>query len=305
MRKIIPSLLCGLLSVGFAACSTDEAEDVVATPETFSATFHIKQTGVGVIINENDPDYEETKVENVYLAGAMTGNYGGVADPTFTILSYQGKKNFLFAANLNSGDVSKISTETDYNNAVLTTAEYMRGYGTIDAKKPLLMAGSLRSVSFQNGVLSQDLVTLQRVFASIDYNFSTILDGGGVISKIVLKNIPAKFRLAGALVDYDLLNAKSDADYPYIDWELPTAPRGRIYVPEHIVSKPVFNDPDVNRMTYFEITYTLRGTTYTHKLRVAESRPLNINFGRIMRNTRYIVTSNSNVYSYPGDEWGN
>lgn len=305
MRKIIPSLLCGLLSVGFAACSSDEVEDIPAAPETFSATFRLQQTGIGVIINDDVTNYVEDKVASVQLAGAMTGNYGGVDNPTFTILSYQGKKNFLFTANLNDADLSKIATENAYNEAILNTADYMRSYQSIPADKPLLMAGSLRSVSFVNGALNQDLVTLQRVFASVDYDFSSFLAGGATINKITLKNIPAKFRLAGALVDYDLLNAKNSTEYPYIHWDLPTTSKGRIYIPEYIVSKPVFNDPDINGMAHFEISYTLGGKSYVHKLRVAESRPLNNNYGRIVRNTRYSITTNANVYNNPVKVWGN
>lgn len=303
MRKIIPSLLCGLLSVGFVACSSDDGEDFPSPERTIAATFRLQQSGSGVTINNDATNYVEDKVETVQLAGAMTGNYGGVANPTFSILSFQGKRNFLFTANLNNADLSKIATEKDYNEAILSTADYMRGYQSIPTNKPLLMAGALRSVSFVNGVLNQDLVILRRVFASVDYDFSTLL-AGLQVEQIILKNIPAKFRLAGALVDYDLLHAQNSTDYPYIDWNLSTTTKGRIYLPEHIVSKPVFNDPDVNGMTHFEITYRLgSGDSKIIRFRLAETRPLNINYGRIVRNTRYSLTPQ--VITPVVGNWGN
>lgn len=299
MSKNIFLLLATAALLTFAGCSGDE-ETRYPTPKSEKITWKVDvRSQTGESINTDNEDKED-QVDNVILAGSthtatLTGKSfaggGGANTAVFSIESFLGKKDFFFAANFNDADAARLGVsglESDFNKLEFNTQDYIRGFFGNDDKKPIPMSAALRDVEAPTGVsgltsLSQSEVRLERLFARVDVDASSAMSGKNAtfsspydieITGIRVRNVPAKFSVGGALVNYDLKNKSQAADYAYLDLELPltsatpdaanfkkTHKRMSFYIPENYVSHPVFHSADLNGMTYLEITYTAKWST--------------------------------------------
>ena len=297
MTKNILLLLATAAALSFTACSGDEE---TRYPEAKSEKVAWKvdvRSQTGESVNTDAADKED-QVDNVILAGStyvasLTGQSysaaaGGTNTAVFSVESFLGKKDFFFAANLNTADAERMGisgTERDFNALEFNTKDYLRGQFGNDAKKPIPMSAALRDVESPTNpvsgltALTKSEVRLERCFARIDitpqaeigsaYGLAYITPYDFKITGIRIVNVPAKFSVGGPIANYDLKHAANATDYDYLAYDLPvgtptedftglvrTYPTISIYVPENFVSHPVFGSADFNGMTYLEITYT-------------------------------------------------
>ena len=296
MTKNILLLLATAAALSFTACSGDEE---TRYPEAKSEKVAWKvdvRSQTGESVNTDAADKED-QVDNVILAGStyvasLTGQSysaaaGGTNTAVFSVESFLGKKDFFFAANLNTADAERMGisgTERDFNALEFNTKDYLRGQFGNDAKKPIPMSAALRDVESPTNpvsgltALTKSEVRLERCFARIDitpqaeigsaYGLAYITPYDFKITGIRIVNVPAKFSVGGPIANYDLKHAANATDYDYLAYDLPvgtptedftglvrTYPTISIYVPENFVSHPVFGSAAFNGMTYLEISY--------------------------------------------------
>lgn len=302
MKQIFNFIFYGFCTFAISACTAEEEELTSNnnSQEKMTVSFRVRAHGTSDQINK-DNTHKEDFVDNIVLAGSSLATYDG-AVATFNINSFIGKKNFFFVANLKQEDQTRIGaagTESDFNALHLNTADYLRGYASNPPDKSIVMAATLRDVTVQGAVLSQEQVKLKRLFAKVNYDFTTGVFAGLTIQKITLENIPAKFAIGGPIDNYDLKNKKEAANYPYLTYQLSNN-KGTVYLPEHFVSNPAFRSPDAHGMTHFVITHLKRGVVETLKLRIGVSTPYSTSYGQIQRNKEItpIVTEdlNNNIW---------
>ena len=300
MTKNIFLLMATVVALALTACSGDEE---MRYPETKSEKVVWKvdiRSQTGESVNKDNEDKED-QVDNVILAGSthvatLTGKTydvatGGTNTAVFSVESFLGKKDFFFAANLNAADADRLGIsglEQDFNKLEFNTQDYIRGFFTNDAKKPIPMSAALRDVEAPTNAggltsLSKSEVRLERLFARVDIEASAEVSGkNGVdgkpydfeITGLKVLNVPAKFSVGGAIANYDLKHAASASNHGYLELPLTLGagtpdltihtkkyPRISFYLPEHYVSHPVFHSADLNGMTYLEITYTAKWST--------------------------------------------
>ena len=249
MTKNILLLLATAAALSFTACSGDEE---TRYPEAKSEKVAWKvdvRSQTGESVNTDAADKED-QVDNVILAGStyvasLTGQSysaaaGGTNTAVFSVESFLGKKDFFFAANLNTADAERMGisgTERDFNALEFNTKDYLRGQFGNDAKKPIPMSAALRDVESPTNpvsgltALTKSEVRLERCFARIDitpqaeigsaYGLAYITPYDFKITGIRIVNVPAKFSVGGPIANYDLKHAANATDYDYLAYDLP------------------------------------------------------------------------------------
>lgn len=285
MKQIIKILFFGCSALALGACTAEDGmEDTHCSQTEKTVSFRVRSHGTGNQINQDDT-HKEDFVESLVLAGTATGVFKQ-ATATFDINSFIGKKNLSFAANLKPEDQAKVmgsANEAAFNNLLLNTEDYLRGYGTTPQLLPLVMTTTLKDVQVVGDNLSINQVRLKRVFAKLNYDFTTGSLGGLDIQEIKLENVPAKFTLAAPIEHYDLKHAADNVAYPYLSY-LITNKKGVLYLPEHFVSQPAFLSPESEGMTHFVIKYQKDSEMRTLKLRIGGTKAYTGSYGQIQRN---------------------
>ena len=229
MTKNILLLLATAAALSFTACSGDEE---TRYPEAKSEKVAWKvdvRSQTGESVNTDAADKED-QVDNVILAGStyvasLTGQSysaaaGGTNTAVFSVESFLGKKDFFFAANLNTADAERMGisgTERDFNALEFNTKDYLRGQFGNDAKKPIPMSAALRDVESPTNpvsgltALTKSEVRLERCFARIDitpqaeiggaYGLAYITPYDFKITGIRIVNVPAKFSVGGPIAN--------------------------------------------------------------------------------------------------------
>ena len=144
---------------------------------------HILSHGTSPSINADAADKED-QVDNIVLAGSAANAYTpGSSSATFGVPRFSGKKNFFFAANLNATDRAAVGaghTETDFNNILLNTMDYLRQpIGTKPLLEPIPMTATLRDIEVDasgnfktrntsGALVNADQVDFTRAFAKVE-----------------------------------------------------------------------------------------------------------------------------------------
>lgn len=274
---------------------------------------HILAHGSTPSINTDATDNED-KVDNIVLAGSAANAYSGGTTATFGVPRFTGKKNFFFAANLNPTDKNLVGvghTESDFNNVVLNTMDYLRTpIGNKPATTSIPMTATLRDIEVDalgtfktrnaSGTLvNADQVNFTRAFAKVRLEMINP-SGNFPVEKIVLRNVPNNFALAAPIQSYD----KTTYGYNTTDIVLYNTPSGPLstnahglqsvtfYVPELTVSAPTFHEQLDRGMMYVAVYHKIgTGTeTYVTAYRIADPRLGNPNYGKVVRNNIYDLT---------------
>lgn len=304
----------GLLSFGLllAACTDNEGlsfdeEQPNNAKEVLTWGVHLLSHGTGNSINADNTDNED-KVENIVLAGSVANAYSGGTSATFGVTRFLGKKNFFFAANLNAADKDKVGaghTETEFNNVVLNTTDYLRApIGPKDAKAVIPMTATLRDVQVdaagnfkmfdkKDQLVDASQVELIRAFAKVELEMAN--PGNFPVEKIVLCNVPEKFGLAAPIQNYDKTSKGYMTEVVLysgagsLSNTTAATEKKTFYVPELAVSAPSFHEQDARGMMYVAVYHTVTGKTekYITAYRIADPTLGKPNYGKVLRNHIY------------------
>lgn len=296
MRQIKLIATSCLLSVALFSCDKQQEEITEPPQPTYNWTVNVRSG-----INSTNPDREDW-VDNVTLAGSTLSTYnpnhvpalGGNAVAVFQVPAFLGKKDFFFAANLSATDQLRVGangSETAFNQVELSTEEYLRKL-IKDADYPIPMAATLRDVtSPQNNLgaitaLSTANVSFERVFAKVNLSITKSANPDFYVTGIKVCNIPAIFRLGSPIQNYDKTGKAYLQDKALTFAEDNGIYTATFYLPEHVVTNPVFQSEDINSMTYLKLTLANGTERY---FRIADNNLRSPNFGRIVRNAAYNV----------------
>ena len=270
---------------------------------------HILAHGSTPSINTDATDNED-KVDNIVLAGSAANAYSGGTTATFGVPRFTGKKNFFFAANLNTTDKNLVGvghTESDFNNVVLNTMDYLRTpIGNKPATTSIPMTATLRDIevdaagTFQQRNAAGTLVpasqvNFTRAFAKVELEMKN--PGNFAVEKVVLCNVPKQFALAAPIQNY---SGTAPQDY-MSEVELYSDPTSTgtlsaagtetktFYVPELTVSAPSFHEQDARGMMYVAVYHKITGETGTFitAYRIGDPTLSSPNYGKVLRNHVY------------------
>ena len=270
---------------------------------------HILAHGSTPSINTDATDNED-KVDNIVLAGSAANAYSGGTTATFGVPRFTGKKNFFFAANLNPTDKNLVGvgdTESDFNNVVLNTMDYLRTpIGNKPATTSIPMTATLRDIevdaagNFQQRNAAGTLVpasqvNFTRAFAKVELEMKN--PGNFAVEKVVLCNVPKQFALAAPIQNY---SGTAPQDY-MSEVELYSDPTSTgtlsaagtetktFYVPELTVSAPSFHEQDARGMMYVAVYHKITGETGTFitAYRIGDPTLSSPNYGKVLRNHVY------------------
>ncbi len=270
---------------------------------------HILAHGSTPSINTDATDNED-KVDNIVLAGSAANAYSGGTTATFGVPRFTGKKNFFFAANLNTTDKNLVGvghTESDFNNVVLNTMDYLRTpIGNKPATTSIPMTATLRDIevdaagNFQQRNAAGTLVpasqvNFTRAFAKVELEMKN--PGNFAVEKVVLCNVPKQFALAAPIQNY---SGTAPQDY-MSEVELYSDPTSTgtlsaagtetktFYVPELTVSAPSFHEQDARGMMYVAVYHKITGETGTFitAYRIGDPTLSSPNYGKVLRNHVY------------------
>lgn len=271
---------------------------------------HILSHGSSPSINADAADNED-KVDDIVLAGSAANAYSGGTTATFGVPRFTGKKNFFFAANLTTTDKNQVGvghTETDFNNIVLNTTNYLRQpIGNQATNKPIPMTATLRDIEVDasgnfktrnaSGTLvNADQVNFMRAFAKVELEMAN--PGNCPVQRIVLYNVPAQFALAAPIQNYDL-NASytrlhgTSGKVLYSGGSLSSTSAATqtltFYVPELTVSAPSFHEQNDRGMMYVAVYHTITGQTgnFITAYRIGDPTLGSPNYGKVLRNHIY------------------
>ena len=297
-----------------AACTDNEGlpfdeEQNNSAKSVLNWGVHILAHGSTPSINTDATDNED-KVDNIVLAGSAANAYSGGTTATFGVPRFTGKKNFFFAANLNPTDKNLVGvghTESDFNNVVLNTMDYLRTpTGNKPATTSIPMTATLRDIevdaagNFKTRDASGTLVAANgvnftRVFAKVELEMAN--PGNFPVDKIVLCNVPKQFALAAPIQNY---SGTAPQDY-MSEVELYSDPTSTgtlsaagtetktFYVPELTVSAPSFHEQDARGMMYVAVYHKITGKTgdFITAYRIADPTLGKPNYGKVLRNHVY------------------
>ena len=271
---------------------------------------HILAHGSTPSINTDATDNED-KVDDIVLAGSAANAYSGGTTATFGVPRFTGKKNFFFAANLNPTDKNLVGvghTESDFNNVVLNTMDYLRTpIGNKPATTSIPMTATLRDIevdaagNFQQRNAAGTLVpasqvNFTRAFAKVELEMKN--PGNFAVEKVVLCNVPKQFALAAPIQNY---SGTAPQDY-MSEVELYSDPTSTgtlsaaggtetktFYVPELTVSAPSFHEQDARGMMYVAVYHKITGETGTFitAYRIGDPTLSSPNYGKVLRNHVY------------------
>ena len=270
---------------------------------------HILAHGSTPSINTDATDNED-KVDDIVLAGSAANAYSGGTTATFGVPRFTGKKNFFFAANLNLTDKNLVGvghTESDFNNVVLNTMDYLRTpIGNKPATTSIPMTATLRDIevdaagNFQQRNAAGTLVpasqvNFTRAFAKVELEMKN--PGNFAVEKVVLCNVPKQFALAAPIQNY---SGTAPQDY-MSEVELYSDPTSTgtlsaagtetktFYVPELTVSAPSFHEQDARGMMYVAVYHKITGETGTFitAYRIGDPTLSSPNYGKVLRNHVY------------------
>ena len=297
-----------------AACTDNEGlpfdeEQNNSAKEVLNWGVNILSHGTSPSINSDGTDKED-QVDNIVLAGSAANNYtSGGATATFGIPRFSGKKNFFFAANLNTTDKNLVGvghTESDFNNVVLNTMDYLRQpIGNKPAQEPIPMTATLRDIEVDatgnfktrdasGALVAANEVNFTRVFAKVQLEMAN--PGNFPIDKVVLCNVPQKFALAAPIQNLDKMTT------PYLTNEIVLYNGGgalsgtaaatenkTFYVPELTVSAPSFHEQDARGMMYVAVYHKITGKAgdFITAYRIADPTLGKPNYGKVLRNHVY------------------
>ena len=270
---------------------------------------HILAHGSTPSINTDATDNED-KVDNIVLAGSAANAYSGGTTATFGVPRFTGKKNFFFAANLNPTDKNLVGvghTESDFNNVVLNTMDYLRTpIGNKPATTSIPMTATLRDIevdaagNFQQRNAAGTLVpasqvNFTRAFAKVELEMKN--PGNFAVEKVVLCNVPKQFALAAPIQNY---SGTAPQDY-MSEVELYSDPTNTgtlsaagtetktFYVPELTVAAPSFHEQGSRGMMYVAVYHKITGETGTFitAYRIGDPTLSSPNYGKVLRNHVY------------------
>lgn len=268
---------------------------------------HILAHGSTSSINTDATDNED-KVDNIVLAGSAANAYSGGTTATFGVPRFTGKKNFFFAANLNPTDKNLVGvghTESDFNNVVLNTMDYLRTpIGNKPTTTSIPMTATLRDIEVDaagnfktrdaSGTLvAANEVNFTRAFAKVELEMAN--PGNFPVDKVVLCNVPKQFALAAPIQNFDKMTA------PYLteivlysgggalSGTAAAAETKTFYVPELTVSAPSFHEQDARGMMYVAVYHKITGKTgdFITAYRIADPTLGKPNYGKVLRNHVY------------------
>lgn len=271
---------------------------------------HILSHGTSPSINADAADKED-QVDNIVLAGSAANAYTpGSSSATFGVPRFSGKKNFFFAANLNATDRAAVGaghTETDFNNILLNTVDYLRQpVGTKPLLEPIPMTATLRDIEVDasgnfktrntsGALVNADQVDFTRAFAKVELEMKN--PGNFAVEKVVLCNVPKQFALAAPIQNYSGI---APQDY-MSEVELYSDPTSTgtlsaagtetktFYVPELTVAAPSFHEQGSRGMMYVAVYHKITGKTGTFitAYRIGDPTLSSPNYGKVLRNHVY------------------
>ena len=270
---------------------------------------HILAHGSTPSINTDATDNED-KVDDIVLAGSAANAYSGGTTATFGVPRFTGKKNFFFAANLNPTDKNLVGvghTESDFNNVVLNTMDYLRTpIGNKPATTSIPMTATLRDIevdaagNFQQRNAAGTLVpasqvNFTRAFAKVELEMKN--PGNFAVEKVVLCNVPKQFALAAPIQNY---SGTAPQDY-MSEVELYSDPTSTgtlsaagtetktFYVPELTVAARSFHEQGSRGMMYVAVYHKITGETGTFitAYRIGDPTLSSPNYGKVLRNHVY------------------
>lgn len=290
-------LLLLFLSFLFSCQDEEMVERGKGAVEKISASFRLSQHAPGVTPGENY--FDEDFVGNVHLVGAATANTSGnVAD--FQISAFQGKQALFFVANMRELPLN----HTEFNTKHFLSEPYIAIKGINPLNLPMVATlqdvecrtstagGSATTMLYQKGtpIGAATPISLKRVFARVDCQLINVAYGleANPGAKLELINVPRYFQLGSPINDYDLWN-KADKYLPPIDLTqvcLNTHGEFSLYLPEHYVSHPGFNEVEEGaNMTRIRINY---GATQEFGIPIGKKEG-GFDFGQISRNKVYQI----------------
>ena len=270
---------------------------------------HILSHGTSPSINADAADKED-QVDNIVLAGSAANAYTpGSSSATFGVPRFSGKKNFFFAANLNATDRAAVGaghTETDFNNILLNTMDYLRQpIGTKPLLEPIPMTATLRDIEVDasgnfktrntsGALVNADQVDFTRAFAKVELEIFN--PGDFKIEKVVLCNVPSKFALAAPIQNYD----KTGNGYTNVVLYNDPSHTGALhsmgtvtktfYIPELVVTAPSFHEQLDRGMMYVAVHHGVDvtpGEKYITAYRIGDPTLSSPNYGKVLRNHVY------------------
>lgn len=297
-----------------AACTDNEGlpfdeEQHNSAKEVLNWGVNILSHGTSPSINADAADNED-KVENIVLAGSAANAYSGGTTATFGVPRFSGKKNFFFAANLNTTDQATVGvsgSETAFNQVILNTTDYLRlPIGNKAATTPIPMTATLRDIevdaagNFQQRNAAGTLVpasqvNFTRAFAKVELEMKN--PGNFAVEKVVLCNVPKQFALAAPIQNY---SGTAPQDY-MSEVELYSDPTSTgtlsaagtqtktFYVPELTVAAPSFHEQGSRGMMYVAVYHKITGETGTFitAYRIGDPTLSSPNYGKVLRNHVY------------------
>lgn len=315
MKLSIPSFTLLGLGLLFAACSDQEGlpfEEGQQYEEKEVLTWRVQllSQGSSPSINADAADNED-KVSNIVLAGSATNSYSGGTSATFGVPRFFGKKNFFFAANLIPYDQAAVGaghTETDFNNFVLHTYNYLRTpFGTNDEKAGIPMTATLRDVQVdasgnfkmfdkKDQLVDAGQVQLTRAYAKVELEM--VNPGNFPVDTVFICNIPQKFALAAPIQNYNTtthgymsvcLYDKNVDGNALAQEGTPGTIKKTFYVPELTVSAPTFHEQGDRGMMYVVVYHHITGKTglFATAYRIADPTLSSPNYGKVLRNHVY------------------
>ena len=297
-----------------AACTDNEGlpfdeEQNNSAKEVLNWGVNILSHGTSPSINADAADNED-KVDNIVLAGSAANAYSGGTTATFGVPRFTGKKNFFFAANLNTTDQTTVGvsgSETAFNQVILNTTDYLRQpIGNKAATTPIPMTATLRDIevdaagNFQQRNAAGTLVpasqvNFTRAFAKVELEMKN--PGNFAVEKVVLCNVPKQFALAAPIQNY---SGTAPQDY-MSEVELYSDPTNTgtlsaagtetktFYVPELTVAAPSFHEQGSRGMMYVAVYHKITGETGTFitAYRIGDPTLSSPNYGKVLRNHVY------------------
>ena len=270
---------------------------------------HILSHGTSPSINADAADKED-QVDNIVLAGSAANAYTpGSSSATFGVPRFSGKKNFFFAANLNATDRAAVGaghTETDFNNILLNTMDYLRQpIGTKPLLEPIPMTATLRDIEVDasgnfktrntsGALVNADQVDFTRAFAKVELEMAN--PGNYPVEKVVLYNVPNKFALAAPIQNYNttsngyMTGVELYTDPTQTDVLATTGTKTvTFYIPELTVSAPSFHEQMDRGMMYVAVYHKITGETGTFitAYRIGNPTLSSPNYGKVLRNHVY------------------
>lgn len=283
---------CLGLLMAFVACSSDPTlpiEREESKPSSVQVRLSVgdgRKVGSAITSLVACGSDREGTFTNQTDAGLL---YGGVG--FYEIAAFEGRKSFLFAANLTPADQSRVKTSTSeaFNALILSTSDYIPAPTTTIPMPMVAVLYNLQTLLGSSTGFSHSYNTdLTRVFALVDYTIE--LPSGFQLVEATVENIPAKFGLVSAIDDYDA------SSLGYIRYNLGTQSQGLFFLPENKVSDPVFYDADDNGMTYLQVRYkessAASSPVHSARFRIAEfqRRAGYDHWGQVKRNSIYTFT---------------